>query len=513
MKTNLQKELSKVLKTHFSDHKQKRSRIVGWAQSLAPYPKISKDARMFLDKKIICDLFEGNAPLTPRYILPDYKLFLSQGSEYLNLPPAKDLYQAINSLLILYQYVPSVTGYPVYLGNIDTLLEPYISATNSNSISENEIYNLLKLYLTNIDRTLSNAFVHLNIGPTKTIIGEQILKIEKELKNSVPNLSLKIDEHTDRSFILTAIDTALTTAKPYFVNHTILSKELPFEYGVASCYNTLQVGGGSHTLVRVNLKAVAEEYASSTHTTHATHAPHAQFETLLTKVLNAQVEIINARARFLIEEINFFNDSFLAREKLINLDKFTSMAGIFGLYECIEILSDGGLKLGQDLVAEEYAMEILKIIHQTLKANKIGFHAQSGIDSDTDTTPGVRIKTSSSSSSLSLSKQLKIAGTLHQYFDTGVSDIVVFDQTSHKNHQGVLTIIEGALKAGVKVLSINAVDSELIRVSGYLIKRSDLKKYQEGIPLRDESVALGANSIQRQNILGRKQFPIANKDY
>ncbi|MBF0297377.1 MAG: YjjI family glycine radical enzyme [Oligoflexia bacterium] len=501
----IQNDLYQILTSSaHSDHKQKRNHITLWAQGLLPYPKISTNAQELLKEKIICDLFEGNAPLTPRYILPDYQLFLSQGSEYLNITPPTNLYEAINALLIIYQYVPSVTGYPVYLGNIDSLLEPFV-----NSVSREEATNLLKLYLTNVDRTLSNAFVHLNIGPQKTVVGEIILKLEKELKNSVPNLSLKIDSSTERAFILSAIDTALATAKPYFVNNSILESELSSNYGVASCYNTLKIAGGSHTLVRVNLKKVAEKQKK--------YDKFDDFEKYLQEVLNAQVEIINARARFLVEEIKFFEHSFLARENLIKLENFTSMAGIFGLYECIEIID--GSKLGSDERAEVVAQKIMSIIKNTIKnvngvycqgyQNKIGLHAQSGIDSDIDTTPGVRIKIGENPTSLS--KQLTIAGALHQYFDTGVSDIVVFDQTSHSNHQGVLTIIEGALRAGVKVLSINAVDSELIRVSGYLIKRSDFKKYQQGIPLRDETVSLGANSLQNQNILNRKQFPL--KDY
>lgn len=516
LNSKLQQELYQILSSANSDHKQKRGRIIAWAQNILPYPKISKQAQQFLDEKIICDLFEGNAPLTPRYILPDYQLFLSQGSEYLNLKPASNLYEAINSLLIIYNYVPSVTGYPVYLGHIDSLLEPFVA---SASPSESEIENLLKLYLTNIDRTLSNAFVHLNIGPKKTVIGETILKLEKELKNSVPNLSLKIDSTTDRSFILLAIDTALSTAKPYFVNNNVLENELSVNYGIASCYNTLKIAGGSHTLVRVNLKAVAQKAKkeNSNNNINNSNTSIHQFEKLLKEVLEAQIEIINARTRFLVEDVGFFKHSFLAREKLISLENFTSMAGVFGLYECIQILD--GTKLGKDANAEDLAEKIMSIVRETIKSaegaycqgfqNKIGLHAQSGIDSDVDTTPGVRIKVGEEINSIS--KQLKIAGLLHKYFDTGVSDIVIFDQTAHKNHQGILTIIEGALKSGVRLLSINAVDSELIRVSGYLVKKSDLKKYQQGIPLRDETVSLGANSIEGQRVFDRKQFPLNNK--
>ena len=51
---------------------------------------------------------------------------MREGSKFLQLDPPKDIYEAINSLLIFYKNVPSVTNYPVYLGNIDELLEPFM---------------------------------------------------------------------------------------------------------------------------------------------------------------------------------------------------------------------------------------------------------------------------------------------------------------------------------------------------------------------------------------------------
>ncbi len=64
---------------------------------------------------------------------------MKQGSEFLNLNPPKDIWEATNNLLILYKHVPSITSMPVYIGNIDTLLDPFIS-------DENEAYNAIKLF-------------------------------------------------------------------------------------------------------------------------------------------------------------------------------------------------------------------------------------------------------------------------------------------------------------------------------------------------------------------------------
>jgi len=125
---------------------------------------IDAEIKNYFDKKIICDLFEGNAPFRPRYILPDYEKFMSNGSKFLELKPPKNIYEAINNLLILYKHTPSITTYPVFLGNLDTLLEPFITNETSD-------YEAIKLFLTHIDRTLTDSFVHANIGPLETKAG------------------------------------------------------------------------------------------------------------------------------------------------------------------------------------------------------------------------------------------------------------------------------------------------------------------------------------------------------
>ncbi len=38
-----------------------------------------------LNERVICDMYEGNAPYKPRYVLPDYVKYLKQGSKYLEL--------------------------------------------------------------------------------------------------------------------------------------------------------------------------------------------------------------------------------------------------------------------------------------------------------------------------------------------------------------------------------------------------------------------------------------------
>lgn len=477
------------------DYKQKRAALASFAENSLPYLEISDKAIKYMEHGIICNLNEGNAPYRPRYILPDYKKYFKNGSEYLNINKPSDMYDAVNALLIIYNYVPSITGYPVYLGNVDELLEPYC-----DTVSEKELENLLKMFLINIDRNFPDAFVHMNIGPRDTKVGRLILKLEENLKDAVPNLSLKCSKDTPDDFIKLAIKTSLETGKPYFINHDELVKVLGENYGIASCYNALKIGGGSFTLVRVNLKEVAKISKN-----------YDDFiERVLPDVLSCQCEIINTRARFIVETAKFFETSFLSREGLIDISNFTSMAGIFGLYECVEILS-GGLKMGFDEIADEMAENIVKRAYKVVKEKeglycygydgKIGFHAQSGIDSDIDVSAGVRIKAGCEPE---LFNQIRLEGKLQKYFDTGVSDIYIFDRTAKSNIEGVLTIIKGAFKNGIREMTINTSDSELIRITGYLVKRSDIEKYEKGEPLREGTVALGADSIKNCRILDRR---------
>ena len=114
---------------------------------------ISNKSKMYQDAGVICDLNEGHAPYRPRYIVPDYEVFMKNGSKFLRLEPATNIWEAVNNLLILYKHVPSVTSFPVYIGNIDTLLEPYVK-------DEGEAREAIKFFLKHIDRTITDSFCH-----------------------------------------------------------------------------------------------------------------------------------------------------------------------------------------------------------------------------------------------------------------------------------------------------------------------------------------------------------------
>ena len=167
------------------------------AENMLDYPALDAETRQALDERVICDMFEGHAPYKPRYVLPDYGVLLRQGSEYLELPPPKSLDEAINKLMIAYHHVPSVTGMPVYIGQLDELLLPFCK-----DVTDDELYDKVRLFWRYLDRTLPDAFMHANIGPTDNRVARTILRVDAELRQIAPNLTLLYDPDTSGEEIL-----------------------------------------------------------------------------------------------------------------------------------------------------------------------------------------------------------------------------------------------------------------------------------------------------------------------
>ena len=133
-------------------------------------------------------MYEGNAPHRPRYVLPDYATLLEHGSAYLELDPPRDLDEALNTLLIAYTQVPSITGYPVWLGDLDALLGPYVG-----DLDDDGLRRRLRLFWIALDRMLPDAFTHANLGPDDLPLSPTAFSLERELLQVVPNLTLKVD--------------------------------------------------------------------------------------------------------------------------------------------------------------------------------------------------------------------------------------------------------------------------------------------------------------------------------
>lgn len=472
---------------------QKRARLASLAEDAHPWVGCTERTRPLFERGALCGLFEGHAPYRPRYVLPDYGRLMAQGSAYLELDPPRDLFEAVGLLLAAYRFVPSITGLPVWLGDLDALLEPFWDTADPATARR-----LLSLLLTQIDRTLPDAFVHANLGPGGSPVAHALLDLEREARRAVPNLSLKVGPETPRGLKLAAVACALETGKPWFAHDALLGAALPGPYGIASCYNTLPLGGGSHTLVRLNLARLAEGATRSDF-----------LEQRLPEAVDALLDALEARSRFLVEEARFFEGSWLVQEGLLHRDRFTAMAGVVGLHEAVEQLGAG--TLGTDDDANELGLALMTALRDRLKARPLpycegtggraGLHAQSGIAGDEGVTPGVRIRIGCEPE---LPAQVRLQAQLQAAFDTGVADILCFDPTARQNPEGVLRLVEGALAKGLRMVGVSCSDSDVVRVSGYLVKRRDLERIQAGAALREESAYLGEEAVRRQGVLRRK---------
>ena len=105
-------------------------------------------------------------------------------------------------------------------------------------------------------------------------------------------------------------------------------------------------------------------------------------------------------------------------------------------------------------------------------------HAQVGLAEDENVTPGTRIPIGEEPEELI--DQLNVLRKFHKYFTSGTGDIFPIDMTVHRNPEYVLDIIKGSFKMDLRYLSFYSSDSDVIRVTGYLVKRSELEKLANG---------------------------------
>jgi YjjI family glycine radical enzyme len=475
-------------------YKQRVNGLANLAENMLEAPAVSQACTDALELRIICDMFEGSAPYRPRYLLPDYAKTLRAGSPFLEIPPAQNLDDALTFLLIMYSQTPSITGYPVYFGDLDSLLLPYVEG-----VTDEDLYAKLKRFWISLDRMFPDAFAHTNLSPVYNRVAKTILALERELLQVVPNISLKVDPVlTSDEYLLDAVHTVFACGKPHFINHQMMQEDLGADYAAVSCYNSLKIGGGSHTLVRINLKETAlatdggvEEFFDST-------LPH---------YLELTAELMESRIRFLVEESNFYSSNWLVQEELLSLDKFSAMFGIFGLAEAVNILmARAGLlgTYGHSSTADELGYRITTAIAQIVadrpmpycegNAGRAFLHSQSGIDLDIDVTAGTRIPVGTEPA---LIEHLHTVSRHHHLFAAGISDVLSFDETAVKNPEAVVDVIRGALKNGMRDFTFNLDSNDFIRITGYLVRKSDLAKLPSA---RHGSTYLGAGSVADSHV-------------
>lgn len=460
----------------------------------------------YINNQMICDLNEGYAIYRPRYIIPDYSVYMKNGCKFLDLPAPKDLDEALDGLLILYSHVPSITTYPVFIGHLDMLLDPFVK-------DEQQDYIKIKRFLNHIDKMIPDSFCHANVGPKDTLAGRLILKAVIELQNPTPNMSIKYNkETTSREFAELAAKACLLVSKPSFANDEYYKSDLG-DYALASCYNALPLAGGAYTLTRLRLGTIAKG-ASSTED---------MVNYLLPKVAKLALSTMDKRHRFLVEKSNYFKTDFLTKEGFLKRDNFTSMIAIVGLADAVNhFLALEGISetFGSSTRGDEIAtliMEKLKEANDNHEGvyvertkNRYLLHAQVGAglhEEDKNNTPAHRVKVGQEPMLLD---HLKQSAPFHKYFPSGTGDLFAFDQTYVDHLDAVVDIIDGAFALGYRYITTYLKNTDLIRVTGYLVKKSEVEKYRKGEVVLRDTTWYGSQTDDNAQVFDRSLRDEAN---
>lgn len=475
------------------------------AENALPYPDLPPAVREALDARIICDMYEGHAPYKGRYVLPDYERFLTRGSRWLELDAPRDLDEAIEALRILYHHVPSVTGMPVWLGRLDQLLLPFIGG-----VPEETLYRKLKALWVYLDRVLPDAFMHVNVGPDDNPVCRLILRIDAELKQVAPNLTLFYDpEISPDSLLLQGVTNIAECSKPHIANYPLNQADFDSRgFGIVSCYNVLPIGGGANTLTRLNLKAVAE-LSLDVDDFIGNQLPH---------YCELMSQLIEARCRFLHEESGFFQ-SFLCEEGIIEEARFVPMFGIYAMAEAVNILleksqltgrygqDEGANRLGHRISATLAAFVAERQFAHAWRGRAL-LHSQAGLSIDQGTTPGVRIPYGQEPDPAS---HLLALAPHHRFYSSGVSEILTLEPTIRQNPQAMMQLCKGGFALGMREFSANVAGHDLVRVTGYMVKLSDIAALSEH-GSRVNTTGLGAEAAELTGILQRRPRVVSDEN-
>ncbi len=486
---------------------QKKHYLSLEAENMLPYPALDAETQEALDQRVICDMYEGHAPYRPRYVLPDYSVVLEQGSEYLELPVPELLDEAINTLMIAYHHVPSITGMPVFIGRLDELLLPFC-----DGVSDEDLYRQIRLFWRYLDRTLPDAFMHANIGPTDNRVARAILRVDAELKQTAPNLTFLYDPQAGSDEILAiASNNIVECCKPHIANHPVHAAAFDERgYGIVSCYNVLPIAGGASTLTRINLKEVALRSSSEDDF----------FASQLPRFVELNFRLTQSRIDYLFNESNFF-DSFLVNEGWIEPGRFTALFGVFAMAEAVNTIQEKEGRAGRygfDEQANALGHRISRALAEAVGERHLDnvwrghalLHSQAGLSDDVEATPGVRIPYGTEPDPVA---HVEALSPHHAFYPSGISEILTVDESVRNNPEAIQQLCKGAFARGFREFTVNVASNDLVRVTGYMVRLSDIRRFKERQGSRTNTTVLGAEAADVTGILDRRPRVVGNELY
>ena len=86
-----------------------------------------------------------------------------------------------------------------------------------------------------------------------------------------------------------------------------------------------------------------------------------------------------------------------------------------------------------------------------------------------------------------------------------ICDIFTFDDTYKKNPQAILDIIKGAFNStDLRFISVYSEDCDVVRVTGYLVKKSEIAKLENGEAVLADTTVLGMGARDNAKAFDRK---------
>ena len=90
----------------------------------------------------------------------------------------------------------------------------------------------------------------------------------------------------------------------------------------------------------------------------------------------------------------------------------------------------------------------------------------------------------------------------HKHFTAGVSDIFHIDDTVQRNPDAMVDMIRGAFNTGMLDFTFNVDSNDFLRITGYLVRKSELAAYAEGNE-RHSSTLFAAGSVENSHVTER----------
>ena len=99
---------------------------------------------------------------------------------------------------------------------------------------------------------------------------------------------------------------------------------------------------------------------------------------------------------------------------------------------------------------------------------------------------------------------MKHSSRYHKFFPAGVGDIFPIATHIKDNSDALLDVVKGAFNTGVHYMSFYAADTDLVRITGYLVKRSEMEKYNNDEVVLQNTTHLGAPNYEINKLAERK---------